>query len=560
MNNVENITAGGATMQFPSAFYALEFNLKSRAGLYPKEKIKCFCGSKKHIKITEKDRYGIDYTLCLCKNCGILYSNPRLTSESFKSFYEHDYRNIYGHWGEVGEKDTETKDLIYKTIENYELSEPKIVFEIGCGTGSIIKQFKDCECIGADYDKLSVEQGKANGLDLRTGGIEILEKTGKKADLIIMNHVLEHMTDMENDLKRIRDLLTDDGILYIAVPGLYVWEINCLFQNAHNYQFNSNTLFYVMNVCGFSDYYLTEEIRSIWHKADFQDKKQSCKEQYKYIDSFLFRRDNKYLMPPMRMNSKFELKEVRKNMRYTVKSGIPEISELVNSQPNSEAVLISGGPSIENYIDKIKELVAGGAKVYAIERMYQWCLNHDIVPDYIIALDASDDVVESFTNLHKDTTHIVVSHVKKEIIDSLKDYKAYYYHLKQKGIDFSKIHNVKEAKRITMLATGASVSLCCLNTAMTIGANRFHVFGFDCHVTNKNYADGITGVGDIKGVLGVEIEGRVFRTTPQYYAFMQQFFEMYQTGKDCGMLKEIKVYGDSMAKAAAKIDIDGDKK
>lgn len=556
---VEKRTQAKGIMQSPSAFYALEFNLKVNMGQYKKETVKCFCGSKKHIKITDKDRYGIDYTFCLCTNCGILYSNPRLTDESTKLFYEKDYRNIYSDVIEVGDRDTGIKELIYNTIENYELPKPKVVFEIGCGTGATLEQFKECDCIGVDYDSSVVETAKKKFLNVMVGGIDILESLNKKADLIIMNHVLEHMTDLEKDLKRIRDLLADDGILYVGVPSLYVYDVIGMIQNAHNYQFNSNTLCYMMGVCGFDNYHVDELIRSIWHKSDYQDRKKTMDGEYQYIYSFLYRKDDKYLMPNIRMNCKFPLKEIRNNMNYTINVGISEIGELVNINPDSEAILINGGPSINDYIDKIKELKSCGAKVYSIERMYQWCLKHDIVPDYIVALDASDDVIESFTTLHKDTTHLIVSHVKKEIVDSLKGYKVYYYNLKPKGIDYPKIYSGIDIKRLTFVNSGASVSLCCFNIAMTLGARRFHMFGFDCHVTNGKYANGITGVGDVEDVLKVEIDGRQFITTTQYYAFMQQFFHMYQIGKGCEMLESIKLYGDSMVKYAAKIDIDGDK-
>ncbi|HDY67750.1 MAG TPA: DUF115 domain-containing protein [Candidatus Scalindua sp.] len=543
----------------PSAFHALEFNLKVKAGMYEKERVKCFCGSRQRNVLTEVDRYGIGYKLCLCLDCGVLYSNPRLTTESFKRFYETDYRNIYGDIGEAGDEDKSAKELIYNTIDNYELKKPKIVFEIGCGSGNILKQFKGCDCTGVDYDSEVIGKAGTKGVELLVGGIEILEGLEKKADLIIMNHVLEHVNDLEGDLKRIRDLLADDGILFIGVPGLYTWNLVYMCQNAHNYQFNSNTLYYVMHVCGFSDYYLDEGIQSVWHKAEFQDRKHSYKDEYKHIESYLLRKDDKHLMPPIRMNSKFELKECRANMKYTVSAGVPEITELVGVHPDSEAVIVCGGPSINDYAEKIKALQKSGAKIYSIERMYQWCLKNSIIPDYIVALDASNDVIESFVKIHKYTTHLIVSHVKSDVVDLLKGHKAYYYHLKQKGIDLSKIHNNKEVQRITLIHTGASVSLTCLNIAMTLGATNLHVFGFDCHLSGGDYANGITGVGDIQGVINMEIEDRVFKTTSQFHAFMLQFFEMYQVGKDRGMLKSMKVYGDSMAKAASKIDIDGDK-
>ncbi len=552
IRDVNGIAEG--ELMSPSAYYSMLFNVKVNAGTYKKQAVNCFCGSNNYIQITTKDRYGIDYSLCLCKDCGILYSNPRMTEESFKLFYENDYRNIYSDRVEIGEVNTRVKDLVYDTLKDYELPLPKIVFEIGCGTGSNLIAYKDCECIGIDYDNNVVEKGKASGLNLYAGGIEILEGLGKKADLIIMNHVLEHFTDIEMGLKRVRNLLSDNGSLYIGVPGLYKWDRNSLFQNAHNYQFCGNTLCYVMYCCGFEEYYLDETIESLWYKAGYLDKKKKNAEEHRSIGSYLT--GKKFLMPQIRLNCKFTLAERRRNIKYAVNSGMPEINKLINIHPDSEGIIICGGPTIEDYPERIKELQTKGVKVYSIERMYQWCLKHNIIPDYIVVLDASDDVVESFTNIHPDTIHIVVAHVKSEIVDKLKGFKTYYYHLMQKGVDYSKLYDDTNQK-ITFINSGGSVSLCSMAIAMTLGAKKLHIFGFDCHVNGTNYAKGITGVGCINETMNLEIDGRKFKTTSAYYAFMQQFFNLYQTGVAVGLLNDVKIYGDSMVTHACKKDIRG---
>ena len=554
---VEHSTEARGTLQSPSAFYSLQFNMNVNRGVYTKETVSCFCGSDNHRVMSEKDRYGIDYNMCLCLDCGILYSNPRMTKESFKIFYENDYRNIYSDTGESSDSDSKMKELVDATLDDFDLPKLKVVFELGCGTGGNLRHFKDAYCLGVDYDSSAINIGKSNGINLEIGGIEKLEQTGKKADLIILNHVLEHLNDIESDLARIRDLLAEDGLLYIAVPGLYGCHKGRLFQNAHNYQFTGNTLCYVMYVCGFEEYFISEEVRSIWHKSAYADKSEKNPEEYRPIESYLLH-DN-FIMPKVRLNSKFSLKERRDNITYAVKTGIPEISSLVNSKVGSEAIVIAGGTTIDSYVDKIKELQSNGADIYAIERMYQWCLSNGIVPNYVVVLDASDDVIESFETIHDDTTHIIVSQAIPEVFDRLKDSKSYHFNLLLKGVDFSKIYDRKERTELTMINSGGSVSLCCISIAQTIGARTFHIFGFDCHITDGDYCKGITGVGAISDVMDIEIEGRVFKTTPAYYAFMQQFFEMYQTAKELNMLDSIKVYGDSMVKAASKINIDGDK-
>ncbi len=49
---------------------------------------------------------------------------------------------------------------------------------------------------------------------------------------------------------------------------------------------------------------------------------------------------------------------------------------------------------INNYINKIKEMKNEGCVIISIDRMYKWCLDNGIIPDYVVAIDGSADVVE----------------------------------------------------------------------------------------------------------------------------------------------------------------------
>src|SRR5512139_3250181 len=78
---------------------------------YQFEQVKCFCGRDDGEIVTTKDRYGMPHKMVLCK-CGLIYANPRMTSESLQRFYEEDYREIYDKW-EFGKKDVEAKAKRY---------------------------------------------------------------------------------------------------------------------------------------------------------------------------------------------------------------------------------------------------------------------------------------------------------------------------------------------------------------------------------------------------------------------------------------------------------------
>lgn len=549
----------------PSAYYANLFNKKVEQGIYSTESVKCFCGADNFIPITHSDRYGIKYQLCLCIECGILYANPRMTEESFERFYKNDYRNIYSNVGDTlssgGDDITHsmTRDSVKNMMDEFELPSPKVIFDVGCGNGNLLAEFNG-ETVGIDYDERAINSGREQGRNIYCGGIELLESYGKKADLIIMHHVFEHFMDIKRDLSRIRNLLSDDGVLYISVPGFYTWDKNSLFQNAHTYQFTGNTLWYVMRCCGFEDLHLDENIESLWSKADLMEISNKKPDEARSIHNHLF--GEKQLLPPIRVSCKFPLKERRENIRWVLSSGIPMITELINIHPDRAAVIVCGGPSVENYENKIKELKSEGAIVYAIERMYQWCLDRGIIPDYVIAMDASDDVIESFDRTHPDVTHILMCQCKPEIFRLLQDHgrKLFYFLVPQRGVDIGKYCRELKIESMSMINAVGSVSLGALSVAMMLGARNIHMFGFDCHITNKNYASGITGIGAIKDVVEVELNGKLFKTTAGYLAFMQHFFNLYSIGKDTGLLKSVCLYGDSMVSWASKENISDNNK
>jgi len=84
-----------------------------------------------------------------------------------------------------------------------------------------------------------------------------------------------------------------------------------------------------------------------------------------------------------------------------------------------------------------------------------------------------------------------------------------------------------------------------------------HVFGFDCHITNGGYANGIVGRGLQSDFIKLRIEGRDFESTYPYLLFAQQFFILKKFGEDAGLLKSVKIYGDSLVNAMSKQDLRG---
>lgn len=76
------------------------------------------------------------------------------------------------------------------------------------------------------------------------------EQFNKKFDLIIINHFLEHVTDPIKFLKNIKLKLSDNGIIYIALPNMFKSFGNFrkyLFSLPHIFYFFSNILIAILN-------------------------------------------------------------------------------------------------------------------------------------------------------------------------------------------------------------------------------------------------------------------------------------------------------------------------
>ncbi len=547
------------------AYYINRVKTKLVSGEYATEDVACFCGATNGVVVAHRDRYGITHRMVLCLECSIIYANPRMTEESYHKFYNNEYRLIYDGL-EFAKQENKDKIFAYRCglgqgysfysfIQHFDIK-PKVVFEIGCNMGSWLLPFKEdgADVYGVDYGIENVEYGKTRGINLIAGGIDELIKMGKKADLVILNHVLEHFLDIESELNKIRELLSSDGYLFISVPGLYSTDLLKLFQNAHTYQFYSQSLSYVMNCCGFEEYYMDEMITSIWKmRADKQ--KKNFKPQKKVCDiyDYFFSKDHR--IPEIRTVNKFTHKERKGNINDVLSCGYPDINELIKKHKDSDAVVICGGPTIDEYIDKIRDLKANGNIIVAIERMYPWCLSHGITPDYVVVLDACDDVNKAFDIIDEDTTHLIATQCQLSTAKLLKDAKTYVFSTPQKGIDQHNYWHKNDYSRATVINGGGSISLQSMAIAMALGCKNLHIFGFDCCMNGKTYADGIVGVGSDKHTFDVRIDEDIFKTTTAYLAFAQQFFKLMEMAKQTNMISKVKVYGDSLVNAMSVEDI-----
>lgn len=251
-----------------------------KKGIIRWERNKCRCYSKNDLTIATKDRLGFYVRIVLCKNCGLIRTDPRISEEFSKIFYEKYYRNLITYsldnlnesdrLSHVFKREMIIGNGIFNFIKKNISLKKGIVFDLGAGTGGMLNIFKKegFEIFGVDLNETFLDYGKKKDLNLKVGSIDELKKYPKKANLIIVSHILEHLHNLDEYLKKLWECLDNDGYLYVELPGVFNQD-NFLdfFVIEHLYYFTLSTLEKILVRNGFKLLVGSEEIKALFQKT-----------------------------------------------------------------------------------------------------------------------------------------------------------------------------------------------------------------------------------------------------------------------------------------------------
>lgn len=97
------------------------------------------------------------------------------------------------------------------------------LLDVGCGGGSflLLSQQAGWQATGVDVDPHSVAIARKQGLDARLGGIDSLDRSEQGTfDLVTLSHVVEHVTDPLDLLRRAHAMLKPGGALWLETPNV----------------------------------------------------------------------------------------------------------------------------------------------------------------------------------------------------------------------------------------------------------------------------------------------------------------------------------------------------
>ncbi len=197
-----------------------------------------------------------NHKILQCKNCGLVRT-AHFKAPTYKTYHRD---------AEYFESELFFRYIFQKRVDIIKRFKPSPgrVLDIGAATGVMLDIYK-----GMGWKTFGIEPSQSAQIAQEKGHNvkrTSLEKSDIKGvfDLIIANHVLEHIENPQLFLKDVRRLMKKDSVLYIDVPNFGSWRSRrmkafwpYLLTDEHVHHFTRESLTYLLQICGFEVLYVT---------------------------------------------------------------------------------------------------------------------------------------------------------------------------------------------------------------------------------------------------------------------------------------------------------------
>lgn len=165
------------------------------------------------------------------------------------------------------------------------------------------------------------------------------------------------------------------------------------------------------------------------------------------------------------------------------------------------AIIVGGGPSLSKNIHLLKEL-QGSYLILATHTSYKRLIKENIVPDFVVAIDRIQPLLEEYLDTGFDVPLITVGICNPEILEYAR---SEMFFLKSTVDGFANVVNDEFDKELPDVFHAGTVTGCMMSLALNIGCDPVVMIGQDLAFTdNLTHAKGVAQHG-----LSVEEEQKI---------------------------------------------------
>jgi SAM-dependent methyltransferase len=216
------------------------------------------------------------YRVARCRRCGLAYQDPRVPAPAIGAHYPTSFylpRGAPGEGGAAGLEAAYQRHLFAWEMDRLLAAAralgraPGSVLDVGCGPGQRLLLYRErgLEVAGVEMSA-DAERARDLGLDVFRGTLgDYLASAGpRRFDLVTAYHVVEHLFDPLAELRAMRALVAERGLVAIVVPNVGSlqarafrgrWGPNDL--PRHTYFFTPRTLRAMVAAAGYEPLWLS---------------------------------------------------------------------------------------------------------------------------------------------------------------------------------------------------------------------------------------------------------------------------------------------------------------
>jgi len=194
----------------------------------PKETLTAcnLCGGQQSAPFADKDRYNLPVTSVMCKDCGLVYLNPRMTRDAYREFYQGAYRDLLSaHYGrDVKAMVSPTQDAYGHWLAWWLTPHLGVIsgtlLDIGGSEGRVSEILAQRYRIEPTVLEPSDEEGakaRAKGFEVILGSLEDWDPKGRQFDVVLLCQTVDHLLDVAGSMGKIRALLRPGGLFFVDI-------------------------------------------------------------------------------------------------------------------------------------------------------------------------------------------------------------------------------------------------------------------------------------------------------------------------------------------------------
>jgi len=240
-----------------------------------KESLSCnLCGQDDFSVIAVRSKNDLPVRTVMCKNCSLIYINPRMTSEDYDKYYKYHYRQDRNSIKSSTYDTDLERNFSFALKFGHAMAETMgqfftkgLTIDIGSSTGGVLHGLKeklpDLDVLGVEpsIDESNFAQSK--GVKTNNAIFEEWKNSEdiKEASNIICVQSLNHLLDPKGFIDWSYDNLKNEGHLFLAVKNFRhqvrrAGKISSGVQIDHPYMFTPESLRCMVESCGFEVRYI----------------------------------------------------------------------------------------------------------------------------------------------------------------------------------------------------------------------------------------------------------------------------------------------------------------